>query len=123
LFWCGLLTQTCKSIINSTLLKSPSIDYKTKYFILKFNENNKIFPRINLTTFSMGVFNTTSIFQEKIIKQETKYEELNKEYTSLLKKNLNRLENEREILEESNILKKDVEVLEHKIRSSVEIER
>lgn len=71
----------------------------------------------------MGVFNTTSIFQEKIIKQETKYEELNKEYTSLLKKNLNRLENEREILEESNILKKDVEVLEHKIRSSVEIER
>jgi adenylosuccinate synthase len=71
----------------------------------------RFFQGLILTTFSMGVFNTirgnkTSILLEKIIKPEAKYEELNKEYTSLLKKNLNRLENEREIqtkyLENSN---------------------
>ena len=76
----------------------------------------------------MGVFNTirgikASVLEEQINKHETKYEELNNKYTSLLENNLNKLETEREILEESNILKKDVEVLEQKLRSSVEIKR
>jgi hypothetical protein len=88
----------------------------------------RFFQGLGLTTFSMGVFNTikglkTSVLEDKIIKQETKYEELNNKYTSLLEKNLNKLENEREILEESNNLKKDVEVLEQKLRNSVEIKR
>lgn len=61
----------------------------------------------------MGVFNTikgnkSSVLEEQINKQESKYEELNNKYTSLLEKNLNlnKLENEREIIEDSNNLKK-----------------
>ena len=89
---------------------------------------NRFFQGLSLTTFGMGVFNTlrgnkTSVLEEQINKQEAKYEELNKKYTSLLESNLNKLENEREILEESNNLKKDVEVLEQKLKNSVEIKR
>jgi hypothetical protein len=45
----------------------------------------------------MGVFNTikglkTSILEEKIIKHEAKYEDLNNKYTSLLENYLNKLE-------------------------------
>lgn len=88
----------------------------------------RFFQGLSLTTFSMGVFNTlrgnkTSVLEEQINKHETKYQELNNKYTSLLEKNLNKLENEREIIEESNNLKKDVEVLEQKLRNSVEIKR
>jgi Skp family chaperone for outer membrane proteins len=88
----------------------------------------RFFQGLSLTTFSIGVFNTirgnkTSILEEKINKHEAKYEELNNKYTSLLENNLNKLENEREILEESNNLRKDVEVLEQKLRNSVEIKR
>ena len=88
----------------------------------------RFFQGLSLTTFSMGVFNTirankTSVLEEQINKHESKYEELNNKYTSLLENNLNKLENEREILEESNNLKKDVEVLEQKLRNSVEIKR
>lgn len=76
----------------------------------------------------MGVFNilknnNTSVLEKKINKHETKYEELNNKYTSLLENNLNKLENEREIIEESNNLRKDVEVLEQKLKKSVEIKR
>jgi len=88
----------------------------------------RFFQGLSLTTFSIGVFNTirgnkTSVLEEQINKQEVKYEELNNKYTSLLEKNLNKLENEREIIEESNNLKIEVEVLEQKIRNSVEIKR
>lgn len=88
----------------------------------------RFFQGLSLTTFSIGVFNTirgnkTFVLEDKINKHEAKYEELNNKYTSLLEKNLNKLENEREILEESNNLRKDVEVLEQKLRNSVEIER
>nr|AQU12787.1 helix-rich mycoplasma protein [Thelephora ganbajun] len=88
----------------------------------------RFFQGLSLTTFSMGVFNTlrgnkTSVLEEQINKHETKYQELNNKYTSLLENNLNKLETEREIIEESNNLKKDVEVLEQKLRNSVEIKR
>lgn len=88
----------------------------------------RFFQGLSLTTFSLGVFNTlrgnkTSLLEEQINKHETKYQELNNKYTSLLENNLNKLENEREILEESNNLRKDVEVLELKLRKSVEIKR
>jgi len=88
----------------------------------------RFFQGLGLTTFSMGVFNTikglkTSVLYEKINKHEAKYEELNNKYTSLLENNLNKLENEREILEESNNLRKDVEILEQKLRNSIEIKR
>jgi len=88
----------------------------------------RFFQGLTLTTFSMGVFNTlrgkkTSVLESEINKQEAKYSELNNKYTSLLEKNLNKLENEREIIEESNKLKQDVEVLELKLRNSVEIKR
>lgn len=91
-------------------------------------KTTRFFQGLSLTTFTMGVFNIirgnkTSVLEDKIIKNELKYEELNKKYTSLLEKNLNKLENEREILEESNNLRKDVEVLEQKLRNSVEIKR
>jgi Fe2+ transport system protein B len=90
--------------------------------------STRFFQGLSLTTFSMGVFNTirgnkTSILEDKINKHEAKYEELNNKYTSLLENNLNKLENEREILEESNNLRKDVEVLEQKLKNSVEIKR
>jgi DNA repair exonuclease SbcCD ATPase subunit len=92
------------------------------------NRTTKFFYGLSLTTFSMGVFNTikgtkTSVLQKQINKQEVKYEELNNKYTSLLEKNLNKLETEREILEESNNLKQEVEILEQKLRKSVEIKR
>jgi hypothetical protein len=48
---------------------------------------------------------------------------LNNKYTSILERNLNKLENEREIIEESNNLRNEVEVLETKLRNSVEINR
>jgi Skp family chaperone for outer membrane proteins len=91
-------------------------------------KTTRFFQGLGLTTFSMGVFNTikgikTSVLYEKINKQEAKYEELNNKYTSLLENNLNKLENEREIFEESNNLRRDVEVLEQKLRNSVEIKR
>jgi DNA repair exonuclease SbcCD ATPase subunit len=92
------------------------------------NRTTRFFYGLSLTTFSMGVFNTlrgikTSQLEEQINKHEAKYGELNNKYTSLLEKNLNKLENEIEIIEDSNNLKKDVEVLEQKLRKSVEIKR
>jgi hypothetical protein len=91
-------------------------------------KTTRFFQGLSLTTFSMGVFNilknnNTSVLEKKINKHETKYEELNNKYTSLLENNLNKLENEREIIEESNNLRKDVEVLEQKLKKSVEIKR
>jgi hypothetical protein len=91
-------------------------------------KTTRFFQGLTLTTFSMGVFNTirgnkTSVLENKIIKNEVKYEELNNKYTSLLENNLNKLENDREILEESNNLRKDVEVLEQKLRNSIELKR
>src|ERR1700760_2545370 len=88
----------------------------------------RFFQGLTLTTFSMGVFNTlkgkkTSVLESEINKQEVKYSELNNKYTSLLENNVNKLQNEREIIEESNKLKQDVEVLELKLRNSVEIKR
>jgi hypothetical protein len=88
----------------------------------------RFFQGLTLTSFSLVIFNTirtnkTIVLEDKINKQEAKYEELNNKYTSLLEKNLNKLENEREILEESNNLTKDVEVLDQKLRSSLEIRR
>jgi hypothetical protein len=91
-------------------------------------KTTRFFQGLSLTTFTMGVYNRiknnkTSKLEEQINKHSTKYEGLNNKYTSLLQKNLNKLENEREILEESNNLKKDVEVLEHKLKNSVELKR
>jgi hypothetical protein len=91
-------------------------------------KNTRFFKGLTLTTFSMGVFNTirsikASLLEDKINKQEAKYEKLNSKYTSLLERNLNKLENEREIIEESNNLKKNVEVLDQKLRNSVEIKK
>jgi len=88
----------------------------------------RFFQGLSLTTFSMGVFNTlrnnkTSVIEEKINKHEARYEDLNNKYTSLLEKNLNKLENQKEIIEESNNLRKDVEVLEQKLKNSIEIKR
>ena len=67
--------------------------------------------------------NRTTKLQEQLNKQEARYEELNNKYTTLLEKNINKLENENGIIEESNNLRKDVEVLEQKLRNSVEIKR
>jgi hypothetical protein len=88
----------------------------------------RFFQGLTLTSFSLVIFNTlrtnkTILLEDKITQQETKYEELNNKYTSLLENNVSRLETEREILEESNNLRKDVEVLDHKLRSSLEIRR
>jgi len=88
----------------------------------------RFFQGLTLTTFSMGVFNTirgkkTSVLESEINKHEAKYEELNNKYTSLLENNVSKLETEREILEESNNLRKEVEVLDQKLRNSVEIKR
>jgi hypothetical protein len=88
----------------------------------------RFFQGLTLTSFSLVIFNTirtnkTNLLEDKINKQETKYEELNNKYTSLLENNVSRLETEREILEESNSLRKDVELLDHKLRSSLEIRR
>jgi hypothetical protein len=88
----------------------------------------KFFQGLILTTFSLVIYNTirtnkTKLLEDKIIKHEAKYEELSNKYTSLLENNLSRLENEREILEESNNLRRDVEVLDLNLRSSVEIKR
>jgi hypothetical protein len=88
----------------------------------------RFFQGLTLTSFSLVIFNTirtnkTIALEDKINKQEAKYEELNNKYTSLLENNLNKLENEKEILEESNILTKDLEVLDQKLRSSLEIRR
>lgn len=88
----------------------------------------KFFQGLTLTSFSLVIYNTirtnkTIVLEDKINKQEAKYEELNNKYTSLLENNLNKLENEREILEESQNLTKDVEVLDQKLRSSLEIRR
>ena len=62
----------------------------------------RFFQGLTLTSFSLVIYNTirtnkTSILEDKINKQETKYEELNNKYTSLLENNLNKLETEREI--------------------------
>jgi hypothetical protein len=91
-------------------------------------KTTRFFQGLSLTTFSMGVFNIlrsnkTNLLEEQINKHETKYVELNNKYTSLLEKNLNILETKKEIIEESNNLKKDVEILEQKLRNSVEIKR
>lgn len=88
----------------------------------------KFFQGLTLTSFSLVIYNTirtnkTKLLEDKIIKQETKYEELNNKYTSLLENNVSRLENEREIFEESNNLRRDVEVLDQKLRSSLEIKK
>ena len=88
----------------------------------------KFFQGLTLTSFSLVIYNTirtnkTKLLEDKIIKQETKYEELNNKYTSLLENNVSRLENEREIIEDSNNLRRDVEVLDHKLRSSLEIKK
>lgn len=88
----------------------------------------KFFQGLTLTSFSLVIYNTirtnkTKLLEDKINKQETKYEELNNKYTSLLERSLNKLENEREILEESNNLRRDVEVLDQKLRSSLEIKQ
>jgi|SRR6267378_4985324 len=88
----------------------------------------RFFQGLTLTSFSLVIYNTirtnnTLILQDKIKKQETKYEELNNKYTSLLENNVNRLENDKSIIEESNNLRNDVEVLDQKIRSSLEIKR
>jgi hypothetical protein len=45
-------------------------------------KTTRFFQGLTLTTFSMGVFNTirgnkTSVLEDKIIKNEVKYEELN----------------------------------------------
>jgi hypothetical protein len=88
----------------------------------------RFFQGLTLTSFSLVIYNTirtnkTNLLEDNINKQETKYEELNNKYTSLLENNVSRLETEREILEESNNLRKDVEVLDQKLRSSLEIRR
>ena len=88
----------------------------------------KFFQGLTLTSFSLVIYNTirtnkTILLEDKINKQETKYEELSNKYTSLLENNVSRLETEIEILEESNILKRDVEVLDKKLRRSLEIKK
>jgi hypothetical protein len=88
----------------------------------------RFFQGLTLTSFSLVIFNTirtnkTILLEDKINKQETKYEELNNKYRSLLENNVSRLETERGILEESNNLQKEVEVLDQKLRSSLEIRR
>ena len=89
--------------------------------------SQKFFQGLTLTTFTMGVFNTlrgnkVQYLQEKIIKQESKYEELNHKYTSLLENNIDKLERQKDILEESQLLQKDVELLGSKLRKSKEME-
>jgi hypothetical protein len=86
------------------------------------------FQGLTLTSFSLVIYNTirtnkTKLLEDRINKQETKYEELSNKYTSLLENNVSRLENEREVLEESNYLRRDVEILDHKLRISLEIKR
>ena len=88
----------------------------------------RFFQGLTLTSFSLVIFNTiktnkTIALENNINKQETKYEELNNKYASLLENNVSKLETEREILEESNNLRKEVEVLDHKLRSSLEIRK
>jgi hypothetical protein len=88
----------------------------------------KFFQGLTLTSFSLVIYNTirtnkTILLEEKINKQETKYEELSNKYTSLLENNVNKLETEIEILEESNNLRRDVEVLDTKLRRSLEIKK
>jgi hypothetical protein len=88
----------------------------------------KFFQGLTLTSFSLVIYNTirtnkTKLLEDKINNQETKYEELSNKYTSLLENNVSRLENEREILEESNNLRRDIEVLDLKLRSSLEIKK
>jgi hypothetical protein len=88
----------------------------------------KFFQGLILTSFSLVIYNTirtnkTKLLEDKIIKQETKYEELNNKYISLLENNISRLKNDKAILEESNNLRNEVEVLEQKLRSSLEIKR
>jgi len=119
--------QLAKAYNKLFRLKSPLIDYKAKIFY-NLMRTPRFFQGLTLTSFSLVIFNTirtnkTKLLEDKINKQETKYEELNNKYTSLLENNLSRLENEREILEESNSLSKDVEVLDQKLRSSLEIRR
>jgi len=88
----------------------------------------KFFQGLTLTSFSLVIYNTirtnkTIKLEQTISKQEAKYEELNNKYTSLLENNVSRLETEREIIEESNILQKELEVLDSKLRSSLEIRK
>lgn len=88
----------------------------------------RFFQGFTLTSFSLAIFNTirtnkTKLLEDKINKQETKYEELNNKYTSLLENNVSRLETERGILDESNNLQKELEVLDQKFRTSLEIRR
>lgn len=88
----------------------------------------RFFQGLTLTSFSLVIYNTirtnkTNLLEDKINKHETKYEELNNKYKSLLENNVSRLETERGILEESNKLRNDVEVLDQKLRSSLEIRR
>jgi hypothetical protein len=86
------------------------------------------FQGLTLTSFSLVIFNTirtnkTKLLEEKINRHEAQYEELNNKYTSLLENNVNKLENDKSILEESNNLRNDVELLDQKLRSSLEIKR
>jgi hypothetical protein len=123
-----MVTRQLAKANNKLLrLKSPLIDYKAKIFY-NLMRTPRFFQGLTLTSFSLVIFNTirtnkTKLLEDKINKQETKYEELNNKYTSLLENNVSRLETEREILEESNSLSKDVEVLDQKLRSSLEIRR
>ena len=123
-----MVTRQLAKANNKLLrLKSPLIDYKAKIFY-NLMKTPRFFQGLTLTSFSLVIFNTirtnkTKLLEDKINKQETKYEELNNKYTSLLENNVSRLETEREILEESNSLSKDVEVLDQKLRSSLEIRR
>jgi len=123
-----MVTRQLAKANNKLLrLKSPLIDYKAKIFY-NLMRTPRFFQGLTLTSFSLVIFNTirtnkTKLLEDKINKQETKYEELNNKYTSLLENNVSRLETEREILEESNSLSKEVEVLDQKLRSSLEIRR
>lgn len=119
-------SQLAKAYNKLLRLKSPLIDYKK--IILNLMRTPRFFQGLTLTSFSLVIYNTirtnkTNLLEDKISKQETKYEELNNKYTSLLENNVSKLETEREMLEESNKLRNDVEVLDQKLRSSLEIRR
>jgi hypothetical protein len=92
------------------------------------NRTPRFFQGLTLTSFGLVIYNTirtnkTKLLEDKINRQEVKYEELNNKYSSLLENNVNRLKNDKSIIEESNNLRKDVEVLEQKLRSSLEIKK
>ena len=92
------------------------------------NRTPRFFQGLTLTSFGLVIYNTirtnkTKLLEDKINRQEVKYEELNNKYSSLLENNVNRLKIDKSIIEESNNLRKDVEVLDQKLRSSLEIKK